>query len=232
MPDLLHPSRLASVGTADDPEQLDSIRAWLQRTEPGALVSDFIEATTSDERLLTCAAERTIEHVNGFDRITLVNALPHYRLRLHIWWPERRGTPEDIHNHAWDFGSALLCGQLRFKTYILDPTGEEHWLYRHRYGQPSAYRGGDVERVQLRCVFDTSMPAGTIYTFDHDQIHRVIPEGDAPVATLVVAGALRRDGSDVYTQQPRHHDGFRQPATSVTPEQLHTRLLRLATHLT
>src|SRR5690348_12511658 len=114
MHDLLHPSRLASIGTADDPEQLDSIRAWLHRTDPGGLVSDVIDAATRDEQLLTHVAEHTIEHVNGFDRITLVDALPRCRLRLHIWWPERRGTPEDIHNHAWDFGSALLCGQLRF----------------------------------------------------------------------------------------------------------------------
>jgi hypothetical protein len=212
--------------------QLAAIRALLGSIDARQWIADAIENLTADPQALQAAAAHTIEHPNGFDRLTLVDALPHYRIRLHIWWPERRGAVEDIHNHAWDFGSVVLAGQLRFKTYTAGETGEEHFVYRHTYGAAGNYRDDEVERCRLVLGLNAVLPAGTQYTFDHRQLHTVSPEGEGPVATLVVTGRLLRDGSDVFVKKARNEDGFRQPTTVISADDLRVRLLRLAPHLT
>jgi hypothetical protein len=170
-------------------------------------------------------------HPNGFDRPTLIDKQPAYRLRLHVWWPERGVVIEDVHDHAWDFSSVIVAGPMRFTTFAAAENGEEYFAYPHTYNTPGAYSAGEVERCRLIRGLDVTMPAGTVYTFDHAQLHTVTVESDRPVATLVVAGSFRGNGSTVYTRHRRDAERFRQPSTTVTARSLRARLNHLEDYL-
>lgn len=220
--------------SADAAVQATRIRAWLENLDAAAWVRQIAERVATDERLAARLGHHSVEHPNGFDLINLAGALPEpdrlpaYRVRLHIWWPERRGATEDAHNHAWDFSSRILAGKLRFTTYHPDKKGDEFFWYPYTLGSSGAYAEEEIQRVRLARSFDGTLPAGTCYTFNHRQLHRVAPAGDSVVATLVVTGRFLRGGSDIYTEQPRHACGARIPRAPLGADTLRTRLARLA----
>jgi hypothetical protein len=71
------------------------------------------------------------------------------------------------------------------------------------------------------------LAAGTRYVFDHRHLHRVVPAGTAIVATLVLTGRFLRNGSDIYTELPRHEQGARLPRVPLGATLLRARLQRL-----
>ena len=218
---------------ADPRTQLARIRGFLAGIDPAAWVRDAARRVLADGGLAERVGQQAVEHPNGFDLINLAGPLPTperrpaYRVRLHVWWPERRGAVEDVHNHAWDFASAVLCGTLRFLTYSPDPAGEPYYWYPYAFGSQGAFRAEEVRRVHLACGFDGELAAGTRYAFDHRQLHRVVPTGGGVVATLMVTGRFLRDGSDIYAEAPRHERGARLPRAPLGAAALRARLGRL-----
>jgi hypothetical protein len=219
-----------------DPDtQLTLIRDWLDQLDPAAWLAELCDQVIARTELAGQLGDDAVEHPNGFNLINLAggvprpNRLPPYRVRLHIWWSQQRKVIEDVHNHAWNFASRVLTGTLRFITYT--PTDEPHaqpfcW-YPYRFGSDGAYTAQHVQRVRLRPALDATLPTGTRYSFDHQQLHRVVPLAEGPTATLVVAGQYLRDGSDIYTEQPRHATGARIPHQPLGPEAVRERLARL-----
>ncbi|WP_433269263.1 hypothetical protein ACQPZF_06460 [Actinosynnema sp. CS-041913] len=55
--------------------------------------------------------DRAYRHPNGFLKIVLI-AEVEFQLRLHVWRPEPDSpvATENVHNHRWDFASAVLVG--------------------------------------------------------------------------------------------------------------------------
>jgi len=238
MPPDLVPARIDALladPEAGPVEQLQRIREFLASIDPAAWVRDVAARIIDDEYLATSIGQRAVEHPNGFDLINLGGALPTieqrpaYRVRLHIWWPERRGAVEDIHNHAWDFASAVLCGTLRFLTYSPETPGQLYHWYPYTFGSDGDFRKAEVRRARLACSFDGELAPGTRYVFDHRHLHRVIPAGTGIVATLVLTGRFLRDGSDIYTEIPRHEKGARLPRVPLGSALLRERLQRLLT---
>jgi hypothetical protein len=65
------------------------------------------------------------------------------------------------------------------------------------------------------------------YAFDLNELHRFAPvKTNRPVSTLVILGAMQCNGSDVYTEKPRHGAGYRLLKDPYTPDQLADRLRR------
>lgn len=213
-------------------QQLRRIREFFANVGTVTWVADTLQRLAQNERALTELGEYAFAHPNGFDWIPLERALPYYRVRLHVWWPDRAGVIEDIHNHAWDFGSRVLCGQLRFTTYRPSAQGEPYYHYPYRFGDDGSFSSTDVDLVHLEPTFDGSLSAGTVYSFRHTELHRVTPDhNDRPVATVIVAGAMQREGSDVYTEKPRHEEGYRLLKSPYGPEGLRARITSLLNYL-
>jgi hypothetical protein len=233
IPDDLH-TRLSDAHTHPD-VQLAAIRQWLNQLDPAAWVAWICDQAAAHDRLAAQLGDNAVEHPNGFDLINLAGALPRldqlppYRVRLHIWWPERRDVIEDVHNHAWNFASCVVTGALRFITYAptSDPQAQWFYWYPYRFGSDGVYTPEHVEQTRLRPAFDAALATGTRYHFDYRELHRVIPLDDQPTATLVVTGRFLRDGSDIYTEQPRHATGARIPRQPLGATAVRERLARL-----
>lgn len=157
--------------------QIEAIRGFVSERNSYVWVTKAIEEIVNTPRYLEELGSYSFEHPNGFDWIPLELNLPQYRARIHIWWPERAGVIEDIHNHAWDFASRILCGSLRFITFEIGDDGTPHYHYpRYQHGS-DAPKQTDDRIVSLRKTFDGCLPSGTCYSFSHTELHRVTAEG-------------------------------------------------------
>ena len=54
--------------------------------------------------------------------------------RLHVWDPSRGSGDPPIHDHPYDFTSAIIVGELTNTRYVEDAAGDEH--IRLRYSPP------------------------------------------------------------------------------------------------
>ncbi|WP_121400949.1 hypothetical protein [Micromonospora sp. M71_S20] len=207
--------------------QLSAIREFV--ADPGlpSWAVDTIQQILNDEDHLAEIAHQSFAHPNGFDSIPLENSHPSHRVRLHVWWPEAPLLTEDIHNHAWSFGSRLLSGALNFQTYRQSDEGSPYLHYPWQLGGSFAYDNSAVTTVKLAPVLNATFAENTYYTFDLTELHRVAPvKTQRPVSTLVIIGSWQRDGSDVYTEKPRHGEGYRPLKNPYPPRKLAERLRR------
>ena len=204
--------------------QLSAMREFV--SDPGVpdWTAETIRRILADPEHLAESAKQSHQHPLGFDSIVLENTLPLYRARLHVWWPQTALVIEDVHNHAWSFASRVLTGELRFTSYRETDDGMPFHHYRYRYGDQGGY--GETTTVRLGVALDACLPSSTYYSFDLNERHRVAPvKTGRPVSTLVLTGALQRDGSDVYTEKARHEAGYRLLGDPYTPDAL-AQLLR------
>lgn len=207
--------------------QLSAIAEFVADPSLPAWTVDTIKRILNDEDHLAEIARQSFAHPNGFDSIPLENSHPSHRVRLHVWWPDAPLVTEDVHNHAWSFGSRLLSGALTFQTYRPAEQGTPYFHYPWRLGGAFAYDSTGVDTVTLAAVLDATFAENTHYTFDLNELHRVAPvKTEQPVSTLVIIGSWQRNGSDVYTEQPRHGEGYRPLKDPYPPQQLAERLQR------
>lgn len=215
--------RLAAQPSA----QLSAIAEFVAAPGLPAWTLDTIQQILGDEDHLAEIAQQSFAHPNGFDSIPLENSHPSHRVRLHVWWPDAPLVTEDVHNHAWSFGSRLLTGSLTFQTYRRSDDGTPHFHYPWRLGGTFAYDSNSVNTVKLATALDATFAENTHYTFDLNELHRVAPvKTERPVSTLVVIGSWQRNGSDVYTEEQRHSEGYRPLKDPYLPQQLAARLRR------
>ena len=101
-------------------------------------VESFIEALLTDERALSHSAGQSYEHFNGFDKIVLLSSQePGFKLRLHVWWPGMPRNLENVHNHRWNFASAILRGSYKTQIYTFDQSGAQ--MSHYAYSSPEAH---------------------------------------------------------------------------------------------
>jgi hypothetical protein len=213
---------------AGDPQvQLSAMREFLASPRVPVWAGDTLEKILKNPDHLTEIAAQSFAHPNGFDSIPLENRHPAYRVRLHVWWPEDALVTEDVHNHAWSFASRILSGALNFTTYRATDLGAPFFHYPWRLGDDGTYDSGAVRTVNLAPALNACLPTGVYYTFDLNELHRVAPvKTQQPVSTLVILGKMQRNGTDVYTEQPRHDAGYRLLKHPYAPGQLADRLRR------
>ncbi len=183
---------LGAVNEVGDPDQLQEL---------------LTELIADEARLRRCAT-RSYQHPNRFSKIVLLEgADPVWRLRLHLWWPQRdvpERDPEHIHNHRWDFGTMLLRGSYLAQEFVAAEDGDEE-LYRYEYFSPE---GGDTfrlspkGRIVLRQVLNAQLPAGASYVISHRVLHRIISDPRKLTATLFLQGPVRKGSTDVCAPEP------------------------------
>jgi|GEM_PF-6228672 hypothetical protein len=169
----------------------DELSEIIQPRNLTALLDELMEATRTAIHHHT----DSYAHDNGFDKIILFQDVEtKMKMRLHIWHP--RIIPntirarQNVHNHRWDFSSAVLIGYADNVSYRFADSsedGEEFSHYRY-YARGSKEHYEVEERGKARLVLaDTRrVTKGEIYSIEAETLHRVDTPDDELVATLVI----------------------------------------------
>lgn len=198
-----------------------------------------------DQRRFGDVLERSVWHPNGFAKIVLLDA-PEYRLRLHVW---RRTAAipvvvqENVHNHRWDFATAILAGGYRhqeFHAYGNPGEGEGEGgggggdggdgFYGYRYESAkdrTAYTLSPFGRQRLTRVFDAYLSQGSRYTLSSVVLHKVVPDVTQPAVSLVLEGPHQPTTVEVFAAE-EIGPGTATPHTRLTPESLMRQLSAVA----
>ncbi len=147
--------------------------------------------------------DRAYRHPNGFLKIVLM-ADREFQLRLHVWRPapEYPAPAENVHNHRWDFASAVLAGGYRFQEYVPDERGGR--FHGFRYGGhrgTSSYALTPAGDARLKCVFDADLSPGSSYLLTSDVLHRVVGPADRTTVSLILQGPHKHAPVEVYAQE-------------------------------
>jgi hypothetical protein len=189
--------------------------------EPAALRGIFEEIRRDPARLAEVAA-RSYEHENGFAKVVLHEA-GGSKLRLHVWRPGL-GVPaqENIHDHRWDFASAVICGVLRSDEFAPSGTshGERCHAYRYQRVEGSAdYRLESIGRLRLARTQSRRIHAGESYYLHHSVMHRIVHDHPGVTATLVLTGEPVAADCGLYASRPMPARGSPQQRR-LEPEEL------------
>jgi hypothetical protein len=191
---------------ANRDDYMSQAREALNVLEQITQINTLVRAILDDTALQQKIASRSYIHSNGFDKIVLIDSKePEYKVRFHVWWPSESTTYiEDIHNHTWDFCSAILTGAFKFQIFQADDHGKVLYHYR------KSLLAGGVESMdymgqsKLHCTFDSWIPVGCNYTLERDVFHRVISVGNQVTSTILIQGPVVKNASDIFTDQPDH----------------------------
>jgi len=174
----------------------------------------LIKKILTDKEYLQKIASRSYAHSNGFDKfVLLISDKPQYKLRLHVWWEDKAFlTPEHIHNHSWDFSSALITGAFRFQEYQVKDDGFE--VYHYECGFPKEIeKGQEIQNSDmgyrmrylgistLSNIFDTTLSAGSSYSLSQDVLHQITNIPGEITSTIVLHGQFLRSSSDLFSCQ-------------------------------
>ncbi|MDA0633315.1 hypothetical protein OUY22_07770 [Nonomuraea sp. MCN248] len=164
----------------------------------------LLQSALRDEAYLARVAADSYRHNNGFDKIVLVAGPDNrYKLRLHIWWPNRDRHSEHIHNHRWTFASVILAGELEMEFFALTPGGRP--MQRYRYSHPP---GGThfvrdwQDSVEVQTVFAETVGPGSSYWLGETMLHRILVHGRSLTATLILQGASLSPACDLLSGVP------------------------------
>ncbi|WP_228799606.1 hypothetical protein [Nocardia nova] len=197
---------------------------------------DLVCEVLGDDQLLGEVAQRSYRHSNGFDKITLLSSLePEFKLRMHVWWPERRQPlgAELIHNHRWIFRSTMLCGSSWVQTFSECDHGTP--MFRFRYGP----RDESLQRYELKAEGRSSLSSslrfalspGSTYSMGTDIFHRVLWRGSRVSITMFVRGEAVGEGATVFSDCA-HMDVQMLSVPSFSPAQLRRKLTGVLAELT
>lgn len=171
-----------------------------------ALIADLL----NDPEALATGASMSTAHSNGFDVLYLL--CPNdgsYRLRLHVWWPNKYAThTKHIHDHPWNFASKLLSGEYELSTFALSKTGTEVFEYScSPLFDVQGYRICFVGIERVIRAFSTRFRSGSIYAQDCQCLHAVERTSDTVTSSLFLHGAFVRESTRLLTHDKNLSEG-------------------------
>lgn len=129
-------------------------------------------------------------HDNGFTKVPLLHDhCLRTKLRLHLWDPEEVFTwaPQNIHNHRWNFASAILFGSLIQRRYEWARLGTPYHHYRYLARSNKDYyvlQHIGLARAKLRGA--ERFERGQVYGVSNDVLHQMEVPDSSFAATLVL----------------------------------------------
>ncbi|GHE68675.1 hypothetical protein GCM10018785_41550 [Streptomyces longispororuber] len=148
-------------------------------------------------------APLSYRHVLGFDKLLLVGAGAHHRLRAHVWHPGTvRAGHEDIHNHRSPLASYVVRGRLGMELY---ETAGDGALTAARYRESLSADVNDwllepAGSARLRLTQTAEYAAGSGYALSPYALHRAWCAAPGTTVTLFLeTGVGRRRYTDVFT---------------------------------
>lgn len=169
----------------------DELARLVRPENLSAMFDEFVEATRSAVHHHT----DSYAHDNGFDKIVLFqDSETRMKMRLHLWYPliipNTKRPRQNVHNHRWDFSSAVLIGSAENLSYRFaqqGETGEEFFHYRYyARGSKEHYEVEERGKTMLICTSTQQVAKGDVYSVENETLHRVDVLDGQLVATLVI----------------------------------------------
>lgn len=164
----------------------------------------LLSTVLQDAPFLSEIASASYMHSNGFDKIVLAaGPADEYKLRLHLWRPDREPHSEHIHNHRWTFGSVVLVGEMHMEFF--EPAAGGRKMERHRYSRvlgPAKFSTRRLDNVEVRPTFAGTLSSGASYWLRSNLFHRITVGREGLVATLVLQTAPVSPDCEVLTNDP------------------------------
>lgn len=140
-------------------------------------------------------------HHNGFRKLVLLQNKA-FKLRLHLWEARNESHHENIHDHRWNFASALLAGSFKTMIWEEDAEGSEVRLdctyTPAREG--SVYAVRENGQVRLRPQATHTLRAGDVYYMPASTLHQVTDPGEGATRTLMLTATPVLDSCKLYAE--------------------------------
>src|ERR1700733_1197721 len=143
------------------------------------------------------------QHPNGFIKLVLINRIPYWALRLHVWRDPISANENDIHDHCGYLVSKVLDGELVNEIYrVLDKDKgagvsskflEYEDVLSHGIHTLTA-TGTRLLALERREI----IRSGSLYYLDDSVIHRTISAVRASSMSLVLEGPRTKKSRKVY----------------------------------
>lgn len=169
----------------------DELARLVQPQNLSAMFDEFVKLTRSAVHHHT----DSYAHDNGFDKIVLFqDSETRMKMRLHLWHPlvipNTKRPRQNVHNHRWDFSSAVLIGYADNVSYRFAKPGEDgEGFFHYRYyarGSKEHYEVEERGKTKLVCIGTQRVTQGDVYSISNEMLHRVDTPDDQLVATLVI----------------------------------------------
>ena len=187
-------------GRAGEPRTLPSIIGALSRPDNLELLLHLLLA---DEQALSAVQRNSYYHHNGFRKLVLLQSAA-FKLRLHLWEARNEAHHENIHDHRWNFASALLAGSFQTVIWEEDPEGPEVRLNctytPAKEGQTYGVRENGL--VQLRQQATHTLQAGDLYYMPASTLHQVTDPGQGHTRSLMLTATPVLEGCKLYADHP------------------------------
>lgn len=172
--------------------------------------TNMLDKTSESKRLLQTILDEmktggqqytSYFHPNEFVKVILSKGgKDKPELRLHIWEQSRWNEENTrIHNHAWDFWSFILLGEIENITF---DRAEGNTYYEYKFQPVSLsdkkYGFHPVGQSNLSVSSRHTMQRNSIYFMRSDVIHTIRPKTPV-VATLILQSPFNRVGSEVFS---------------------------------
>lgn len=204
-------------------------RELQQLTQPSslsAMFDEFVHGTIHSAHHHT----DSYAHDNGFDKIVLFqDSETKMKMRLHLWHPltipNAKRPSQNVHNHRWDFSSAVLAGYADNHLYRFahpDENGEDFFHYRYyARGSKEHYDLESRGKTKLISVGTEHVGKGSIYSIEGEVLHRVDTPDDELVATLVITHEnVGWVTNDLLSERSLGSEQTRLPSPAMTRQQI------------
>lgn len=173
---------------------LDAVSALDQPSVLAAL----LESICRDPAMIAAGAARSFRHPLGFNKLTLIDALPMFMLRVHAWWPNESTCVDHVHNHRFEFASTVVRGEYRMDLYRQESSGIPVTEYCEQVNPEFGWRLSHVGSAHLRPLAAFRLSEGTAYTLPSDALHRVTVSRQTSCVTLFLQGTISRNATQVF----------------------------------
>ena len=174
-------------------------------------------SVAADDAAVVTGASRSFQHPLGFTKIALVDELPFFMLRLHVWMPTAEVPADHIHDHRFGFASAVLRGGYDMQLYQRASTGVPVTEYREEVSQKSGWHLNQVGPAYLQLLSTIRIEQGSSYVLPPEALHRVTVVPKSPSITLFLQTAARRGETQVFVEAGKPVPA-RSPKEAITVE--------------
>jgi hypothetical protein len=178
-------------------ELLEMISAMAR---PGEL-AELLRSISKDDRAIYTCAKRSFRHPLGFDKLTIIDALPLFVLRVHAWWPGAENSVDHVHNHRFSFVSSVVSGSYDMQIYEKDPNGSPVVEYEEEVSSEQGWRLQRVATTRIRSLSTIRLQQGASYALPAETLHRVAVKQEAPCVTLLLQTKISRSTTQVFIRQ-------------------------------
>lgn len=159
---------------------------WQAVAEVGhfAALQAFLETVEVTTLLRQVECGRITQHPNGFLKLPVATSDRGDRLVFHAWLRDGPGEDNDVHNHRWDFASAVVAGSLATTEYTVHRGQGPLTEYAFSSGSSGGYEVQPVGPCNVSTERAAVMPRGTVYYLSREVFHRSGAALPDPLVTL------------------------------------------------